>query len=408
MKVLKKVLRLLRQPKILVRKIINKLPKGLKGILLNFPEKSSIVNEIESLLMKNKGKEIYIFPLPTCPWGYMFQRPQQLARALAKEGNVVFYLVDTTFPFAPDWNVRGLKEIENNLYLYNDNVSGKWLLQTLKNMKVNVWQYWPHQNNVIGQWETLHPNINKIYDCIDYLDTFDHYDEIEKDFIHAVTTANTLLATAKIIEEDLKKYRQDIIYAPNAVAIEDFTQFTIYDWPELQRIMDEKRQIIGYYGAIAEWFDFEMVEYIAKKNPNYIVLLVGEVYENVEEQANHINTYENIRFLKRVDYKLIPQLLNSFNVAILPFVINNITLSTSPVKIFEYLAGNKPVVSTPLPEVLDIGCVLIGRTVQNFEKQLHVALSIQEDPAFSDKMKRVAANNTWGSRVQLITNQGEA
>src|SRR5690606_19720783 len=98
-------------------------PKSLKGTLLRFPSEKVIVSEIEYLLNKHKGKEIYIFPLPTCPWGYMFQRPQQLARALAKEDNVVFYLVDTTFPFAPDWEVRGIKKIEKNLYLFNDNTS---------------------------------------------------------------------------------------------------------------------------------------------------------------------------------------------------------------------------------------------------------------------------------------------
>jgi len=404
MKFLKKVLRLLRQPKILVRKIINKLPKQLRGWVLKFPAENSVVNQIDYLLMKHKDKEIYIFPLPTCPWGYMFQRPQQLARALAKEGNVVFYLVDTTFPFAPDWDVRGIKEIETNLYLYNDNVSGKWLLQSLKNVKVNVWQYWPHQNNIIRQWETLHPNINKIYDCIDYLDTFDHYDEIEKDFIHAVTTANMLLATAKIIKEDLKKYRQDIIYVPNAVAIEDFAQFITYDWPELEMIMSEKRQIIGYYGAIAEWFDFELVEYIAKKNPEYIVLLVGEVYEGVADRVKHLNSYENIRFLKRVDYKFIPQLLNSFNVAILPFVINNITLSTSPVKVFEYLAGGKSVVSSALPEVVDIDCILIGHNKYEFNEQIKEAILLQEDEGFIRQMKKVAEENTWENRVKKILN----
>src|SRR5690606_274752 len=148
---------------------------------------------------KEAGGRVYVFPLPSCPWGYMFQRPQQIARALAKEGNLVFYLIDTSFPYEPVWFVRGLSEIEPNLFLINDNSRGSELIKACATREIYVWQYWPHQRAMINNWENIHNDMFKIYDCIDFIDTFDSYDNIHMDFEHSVLAANCVIATAKSI-----------------------------------------------------------------------------------------------------------------------------------------------------------------------------------------------------------------
>ncbi|WP_431811498.1 glycosyltransferase [Lysinibacillus sp. FW12] len=402
MELIAKISRVLQnKPEIIQRKIINKLPRNVKGKVLRFPKESDLKKQILNVIEGNKGK-IFIFPSPSCPWGYMFQRPQQIARALAKEGNIVFYIVDTSFPYEPDWYVRGLLEIEPNLYLFNDNKDGTTLIKSCANEQVFVWQYWPHQLKTINNWEGLYTNLFKIYDCIDYIDTFDTYDNILKDFEKSVVDCNCLLATAKSIKNDLSIFNKDVLYLPNAVTIEDFMNYDLFDWPELEKVKAADKKIIGYYGAIAEWFDFDTVKYIAKSNPDWTIVLVGEVYPTVEMQVEELKQIGKVEVLKRVSYNKIPHLLSLFDVAILPFLINEITLSTSPVKVFEYLAGGKCVVSTPLPEVLEIEGVFIGDTKEEFEKQVKVALNIGAEMNHLEKLRNVAEQHTWQKRVKKI------
>ncbi|MFJ8102256.1 glycosyltransferase [Lysinibacillus sp. NPDC096212] len=389
------------KPEIIQRKIINKLPRSIKGKVLRFPKESVLKKQILDALEGNEGK-IFIFPAPSCPWGYMFQRPQQIARALAKEGHIVFYMIDTSFPYEPDWYVRGLLEVEPNLYLFNDNNNGTTLIKSCANEQVFIWQYWPHQLNTISNWEGLYTNIFKIYDCIDYIDTFDTYDNILKDFEKSVEECDCLLATAKSIKKDLSKFNKDVLYLPNAVTIEDFVDYDLFDWSELEKVKIADKKIIGYYGAIAEWFDFETVKYMAKSNPDWTIVLVGEVYPTVEKQVEELKQTGKVEVLKRVSYNKIPHLLSLFDVAILPFLINEITLSTSPVKVFEYLAGGKCVVSTPLPEVLEIEGVFIGNSKEEFERQVKAALCIGMEKNHVEMLRKVAEQHTWQKRVRKI------
>ncbi|WP_107839186.1 glycosyltransferase [Metasolibacillus meyeri] len=401
MKIIKKFSKLFKnKPVVIRRKLIHKLPRDLKGALLRFPASSKIKDEILLTLDNHKGK-IFIFPSPSCPWGYMFQRPQQLARALAKEGHIVFYLVDTSFPHEPDWNVRGILEVEPNLYLFNDNVEGKYLIEALINQQLYIWQYWPHQLKTINSWNYVHKDMYRIYDCIDFIETFDTYDTILSDFEESIQSSNCLLATAKTIENSLNRFEKEILYVPNAVAIEDFHEYKKFNWPNLEEIKNQEKKIIGYYGAIAEWFDFETIEYLATLNPQWIIALVGEVYPTVENKVKKLKEFDNIKILERISYDRIPYLLNSFDVAILPFILNDITLNTSPVKVFEYLAGGKNVVSAPLPEVLDIEGVFVGQTKEEFEEQIQKALELKGNEQLQT-LKKIAEKHTWEKRVKKI------
>jgi len=401
MKILKRVIRILKnRPEVILRKVVHRLPKVIKGKLLNFPSPSHMQQQVKQIIETYQG-DIFVFPLPSCPWGYMFQRPQQIARALAQEGKLVFYLVDTSFPFMPDWKVRGALKVEPNLYLFNDNAGGLELIKACSNRRLMVWQYWPHQRETIANWEKQH-NMFKIYDCIDFIETFDQYEQITVDFEKSIIESDCLIATAKSIVKDLQRYEKNAVYIPNAVAIEDFEQYELFDWPLLSKAKKENKTIIGYYGAIADWFDFEVVTYMAKRNPNWMIVLVGEVYPSVETQVQQLISTSNILVLPRVFYSKIPHLLSFFDVAILPFLINQITLNTSPVKVFEYLAGGKCVVSTPLPEVLEIEGVLIGETKQQFELQVKEALNSNNNPNHILKHKEIANQHTWKNRIKQL------
>ncbi|WP_134683464.1 glycosyltransferase [Brevibacillus migulae] len=403
MGMIKKIYKSVKTPKTLIRKLLNRLPQGfIKNTFIPFPKEEEIIKELEDIFQKGSAK-IFIFPLPTCPWGYMFQRPQQIARALAEKGYTVLYLVDTNFPFSPDWDVRGVKQIEPNLYLYNDNASGRLLSQIKSKKDVVIWQFWPHQRKFVKNIEMhLSAPVTKIYDCIDHLSTFLSYERINEDFNISVKEADIVIATAKSIYKELIDIRKDTLLIQNGVRIEDFISFEERCWAQLEQLKTDTNIIAGYYGAIADWFDFSTVEFLARKNKDWTFLFVGEIYPEVEDKVNELKRYNNVKFLPRVSYADIPQLLAAFDVALLPFLINDITVNTSPVKVYEYMAGRKLIVSSDLPEVRNLSPIFVARNHEEFHVKLHEAFQQKDNKLMQQQLLELAGENTWSKRIEAV------
>lgn len=397
-----KAIRYMNDPKTLIRKIMNTvLSNNVRKFILGFPSEQEILTDIQLTLDEYVDETIFIFPLPTCPWGYMFQRPQQLARSLAKNGYPVFYLTDTSFTNSPDWDVRGLLEVEKGVFLLN-NCGLFPPLEAFKNREVVIWQYWPHQLKFV---EKLKLNLNKytvIYDAIDNLSTFDKYPEIEFDYRKSLVDADIVLATSRIIYNDIKSLRDEVILVPNGVETKDFYK-SFNKIPELTTIKSKYTAIIGYYGAVAEWFDFDLMKYLAEKYPNWGFLIIGEVYGQVKNLAADLREKDNVYFINRVSYENIPDILSYFDVGIIPFVINEITLSTSPVKAYEYLAGGKEVVSTTLPEVELISKDFVAHNQVEFGQKIEDALSKRRTSGRVEYLKRLADKNSWNKRITTVT-----
>jgi hypothetical protein len=91
-------------------------------------------------------------------------------------------------------------------------------------------------------------------------------------------------------------------------------------------------------------------------------------------------------------------------VAIIPFKVNDITHSTSPLKLFEYMAGHKPVVATAMHEVQRYNDVLIAHDSWEFIEKIEEALVLRNDLEFIARLDKMARENTWDSRVEQILN----
>lgn len=408
-KVAKAVLAL-QNPKIFKRKVLHRLPDGmLKQRIMRYPRGEELRAALKQLSTSAKNGLVFVFPSPSCPWGYMFQRPQQLAKALADRGFTVIYMVDSSYPYAPDWFVRGLKRMgEQSLYLYNDGCGGGEELVHLSAHLV-FWQYWPHQRDVVERIvKGRHDKVYRIYDCIDDLTTFIGYSGLKRDYEDSITLADTVLATASRIFEDLQEgVRPDVLLVPNGVDVGDFeaddkVSNKNSSYKDATAGLSESRWTVGYYGAIAQWFDFDLIQFLAARHPNWSFQLVGEVYPDVTSQAKQLAAYPNITLSKRVPYGEIPRILAGFDVAILPFLKNDITLRTSPVKVYEYLAGGKPTVCTDLPEIMRIPNVLSASNREEFESAIETALEVVGDTNYSRLLRNTAKLNTWQSRIEEV------
>jgi glycosyltransferase involved in cell wall biosynthesis len=244
-----------------------------------------------------------------------------------------------------------------------------------------------------------------IYEYIDDLEVFPH-DLREMQRYHQIMCrdANIVVTTARKLYDQVKPIRPDALLNPNAVDYEHFAPARSKDIPvpdELRPIVEKRQPVIGYYGALARWFDYNLLKAVAALRPNYQFVLIGLDYDHTLTPSRLLEM-PNVYWLGVKPYQELPKYLAHFNVAMIPFVISEITHSTSPIKLFEYMAGQKPVVVTPMKESLHTPGILAGRTPHEFARSLDEALKLQSDPSYLELSDKVAQENTWDARARQI------
>ncbi|MCZ2076668.1 MAG: glycosyltransferase [Bryobacterales bacterium] len=157
--------------------------------------------------------------------------------------------------------------------------------------------------------------------------------------------------------------------------------------------------VVGYVGALENWFDIEAVYESARRHPDCRFVLAGRI-EN--PAIARLCELPNIVMKGEVPYEQLPGLMRQFRIGLIPFLVNDLTRATNPIKIYEYFSCALPVVSAPLPEVQSMGdLVYLASTPSGFAAQIRAALD-ERDPARRAKRIAVAQGASWASRAAQI------
>jgi UDP-galactopyranose mutase len=144
---------------------------------------------------------------------------------------------------------------------------------------------------------------------------------------------------------------------------------------------DLPRPRLGFYGVIDERFDTELLAKVAQARPNWSLVMVGPVVKISEDE---LPKRPNIHYLGGKTYDELPAYLSGWDVALMPFAMNESTQFISPTKTPEYLAGGKPVVSSPVRDVVrtygDLEGVKIASTAEEFVAACEAALELAANP----------------------------
>jgi UDP-galactopyranose mutase len=156
------------------------------------------------------------------------------------------------------------------------------------------------------------------------------------------------------------------------------------------------RPILGFYGVIDERLDLALLADIADLRPEWTIALIGPV---AKIDASTIPLRPNIRRFGKQNYRDLPAFLAGFDVALLPFARNAATHVISPTKTLEYLAGGKPVVSTPITDVVELygEMVEIASTAEEFASAVEAVLCRPDDEVvqWGARAARLVATNNW-------------
>lgn len=228
-------------------------------------------------------------------------------------------------------------------------------------------------------------------------------------FTKLVKRENTFVfASAKKlckIAEDMGTPKSRLFLNQNAVNVDDFANTNAAVPDVMKTILSKKKPIIGYYGALtASWFDFDLFKKLVEKNQQYEFVLMGLKYadknmDKTEQYFSELSKFDNFTYIPPVKYNEIPSYAKCWDVATIPFQINEITLGTSPVKLFEYMAMGLPIVTTPMPECQLYKSVFIAKDSDEFEKQIASALNAKNTKKYQETLAREASENTWTARV---------
>ncbi|AHG91788.1 glycosyltransferase [Gemmatirosa kalamazoonensis] len=169
------------------------------------------------------------------------------------------------------------------------------------------------------------------------------------------------------------------------------------DLPRPTDLADVDAPILGYYGVIDERIDYDLVRGLAEAHPDCVVAMVGPV---VKVDPRELPQAPNIRWLGQKPYAELPMYAKAFDVCLMPFALNEATEYINPTKTLEYMAAGKPIVSTPIADVLHhfTPVVSVADTVQDFAAAVRVALTAP-DPELIARGIGMAKEHTWDSIV---------
>ncbi|MEJ8553407.1 glycosyltransferase [Tepidibacter sp. Z1-5] len=389
----------------------NRIDNNINNLNNQTNKNNNITSEIKFKKHEKYQKNDILF-MSIIDWNFRHQRPQHLASYMAEQGHRVFY-------FNANFTERSLK-IEK--------LTEKLKVLTLPN-EFGQRIYDIDFSNQIGKIEKQLDQIileHGIKDCVifveyptwvpairflkekykfkvifDYLDDFTGFNTTNPTLIDSneklFNMSDQIIATSQYLYDKAKQKNSKVTIVRNGTEYKHFNEAL-----DSSEIKNNKRPIIGYYGAIAEWFDIAKVKYIAQHRPEWDIILIGDsTYADVEELKN----LENVKLLGEKKYQELPNYLKDFDVCIIPFKTDiDLIKATNPVKFYEYLSAGKKVVSTEIPELEEFKDRLVYLTNDN-EKFLQYTEKCLYDKdellSLEDKLE-FAKNQDWKERSKKI------
>jgi len=155
--------------------------------------------------------------------------------------------------------------------------------------------------------------------------------------------------------------------------------------------------VAGYVGALDFWFDIEAIEQAASRHPDWRFVLVGRIEQ---ESIRSLARFPHVEFRGEVPHADLHRHLAEFDIALIPFLRNKLTLGTNPIKVYEYFSHGLPVVSTRLPEMEDFGdLVYLADDSEGLARQMEVAVAERDHPDLRRRRIERARGETWNVRA---------
>ncbi len=290
-------------------------------------------------------------------WGFVFQRPNHLLTRFSKHQRV-FFIEEPIFH--DDEDKLHIENFNENLFVITPHLKNglnekevlkrqkKFLSNLVANMNISKYFCWYYTPMALPFTDELTPELT-IYDCMDELSAFKFAppDISVKEQV-LFKKADVVFTGGHSIYEFKKHQHHNIHPFPSSIEKQHFGKArTIKEDPVDQKDIPHPR--FGFFGVIDERFDIEMMEAVAKARPEWQFVFLGPI---VKIDPATLPRFSNIHYLGGKKYEELPQYIAGWDIALVPFAMNESTRFISPTKTPEYLAAGKPVISSPIRDVV--------------------------------------------------------
>lgn len=348
-------------------------------------------------------------------WDFVYQRPQHLLSRFARRQRVFFieepiytdgetHLAispreDKLFVLVPhishaDRDTKSVVDIQREM------LDGLFVSQEIKDFV--LWFYTPMAMDFAAHLEPA----ATVFDCMDELSAFKFAPpELIENEKRLLEKADLVFTGGQSLYEAKREKHARAFAFPSSIDAAHFRQAR-----EMREDPDDQKSIafprMGYYGVIDERIDLDLLREAARKRPDWQFIMIGPVVKIGEADLPRL---ENIHYLGGKNYQELPEYLAGWTVALMPFALNESTEYISPTKTPEYLAAGKPVVSTPIRDVIrpygELGLVHIARTADEFVAACAAAMDENADArirAVDEFLSEVSWDKTWEQMANLI------
>ena len=341
----------------------------------------------------------------------LYQRPQHICENFSKNNVLVFYAKN----FRKEKIRPLIEKVFNNLYLIDiDNPVLKGALMSACKKTDKAKFVHTCSTDILSTKREFKKYEKKGYNVL-----YEFIDDISPDLTstkiprshfekhdYLVKNKNAyIISSAKVLYDSVyeKRGAHRHLLATNGVNYEHWQQLDrIINPPfDIEAVLDEKKPIIGYVGALAIWFDYELIRKLAKERPDYNIVLLGWEYGSSFSE-NKITEIPNIKYLGSKPYTELKNYMKYIDVCIIPFLLNNVTAATSPVKLFEYMAAGKPSVCTDMIECRNYDAVCIAKTHDEFIEMTDYCIENSKNDELIQRLKKTALENTWEQKAVRI------
>lgn len=317
-------------------------------------------------------------------WNFVYQRPQHVLSRLARRRQVYFIEEPIeSMEQTPRWERR---EAAPNVTVmvplipsaqFTPRFSATAMLRLIENLGISelpphsiVWTYTPSAVDLLSglKYSFL------VYDCMDELSAFlNAPQELREQEKRLLAEADVVFTGGPSLYRAKRDQHREVYCFPSSVDVEHFRK-GVKDMPEALDQFSIPGPRLGYVGVIDERLDLDLIAYLADMRPEWQFIFVGPIVKIHPDSLPHRH---NIHYLGSREYGDLPAYIKGWDVCLMPFAMNESTKFISPTKVLEYMAANKPIVSTPITDVVEPyqSIVRIGSSHEEFLQQCDAALA---------------------------------
>jgi len=338
-------------------------------------------------------------------WRFVYQRPQHLLSRFSTEHRVIFFEEPVYGENDDHYEIN--KEEEKDIWVITpvlfhqeNNLSLAQRMRSILDAVLNKLQVkdhiaWYYTPMALPYSSHLDPLLI-VYDCMDELSAFKNAPsaliELEKELFRK---ADLIFTGGHSLYQHKKSQHHNIHPFPSSIDQDHFSlSRTITEDPDDQAHIPHPR--FGFFGVIDERMNMELVREVAERMPDWNFILLGPFAKIDPDQVPKL---KSIHYLGQKTYNQLPTYLSGWDVAMMPFALNEATRFISPTKTPEFLAGGKPVISTSIRDVVEpygkLGLVNIADTGDEFIEAGKKILSGADEGSWWVDVDKFLSGNSW-------------